>query len=141
MNGHSEIKGEVARLARRLLILSGAEKVEFDTRIGIGAHHEYQARRRREAAFGADASVFGEPSWDILLDLYLNHCRGGPLISISSACIASAGPQTTALRHIGVLVDRGLLERVEDAGDRRRSFVRLTQKALAAMDAWVSLCE
>src|ERR1700712_4343686 len=36
----------------------------------------YRFRRRRDAAFGADADLFGEPAWDILLDLLKADAHG-----------------------------------------------------------------
>ena len=38
--------------------------------------------------------LFGEPAWDILLDLYIANVENKP-VSVSSACIGSAAPPTT----------------------------------------------
>ena len=79
-----------------------------------------------------DASMFADPAWDILLDL--TAARGEHVrVSVTSLCIASGVPPTTALRWIGQMVDTGLLERVEDEEDRRRAFIALTEKAEDAM--------
>jgi DNA-binding MarR family transcriptional regulator len=40
------------------------------------------------------------------------------------------------LRWIGQMVDVGLLERVEDAEDRRRAFIALSDKAADAMASY-----
>jgi hypothetical protein len=66
------------------------------------------ARRKRVQFFGDD--LFGEPAWDILLDLFATHLTGGR-VSTSSLCIAADVPSTTALRWIGVLCERDLLLR------------------------------
>ena len=90
------------------------------------------ARRRRCLYFG---NLFGEPAWDMLLELYsafLEQRR----ISVSSLCIASAVPATTALRHIGYLEKAGLLTRRGDPLDRRRVFVALTATALEALGSY-----
>jgi hypothetical protein len=79
-----------------------------------------------------DADLFADPAWDMLLDLTaarVEHAR----VSVSSLCIASAVPPTTALRWIAQMTDAGLLERVEDDTDRRRAFIQLTDKAVDAM--------
>ena len=79
-----------------------------------------------------DAELFADPAWDMLLDLTAaraEHLR----VSVTSLCIASGVPPTTALRWIGQLTDAGLLERVEDDTDRRRAFIALTDKAADAM--------
>lgn len=79
-----------------------------------------------------DGDLFADPAWDILLDLTaarVEHKR----VSVSSLCIASGVPPTTALRWIGQMTDAGLLARVEDDADRRRAFIALTDKAADAM--------
>lgn len=49
-------------------------------------------------------------------------------VSVTSLCIASGIPSTTALRWIGILINAGLCERLEDDQDRRRVFIGLTDK-------------
>lgn len=79
-----------------------------------------------------DAALFADPAWDILLDLTAaraEHRR----VAVTSLCIASGVPPTTALRWIGQMIAAGLLEKVEDETDRRRAFVALSDKAADAM--------
>ena len=96
------------------------------------ARQAYALRRKRAAIFG-NPDLFGEPAWDILLDLYI--AKGeGKHVSVSSACIGSAAPSTTGLRWLGVLADEGLVVREADAGDHRRVLVRLTPAGQTAMD-------
>lgn len=54
-------------------------------------------------------------------------------VSVTSLCIASAVPPTTALRWIAQMSEAGLFQRIEDEVDRRRAFVALTDKAADAM--------
>lgn len=96
------------------------------------ARAAYATRRRRSTIFG-DSELFGEPAWDILLDLYIAHIEDKP-VSVSSACIGSAAPPTTGLRWLGLLADRSLVTREHDPDDQRRVLVRLTERGLAAMD-------
>ena len=87
-------------------------------------------RRLRDRFF--DSAMFADPAWDILLDLTAaraEHVR----VSVTSLCIASGVPPTTALRWIGQMVEAGLLERVEDEADRRRAFIALSDSAADAM--------
>jgi DNA-binding MarR family transcriptional regulator len=88
-------------------------------------------RRQRDKIFGS--VFFGEPAWDILLDLFLAREKGLRPVSVTSLCIASAVPSTTALRWIGVMVQEGLLVRDSDPLDRRRVFIRLTDAAWQKM--------
>ncbi|RZK02843.1 MAG: MarR family transcriptional regulator [Novosphingobium sp.] len=79
-----------------------------------------------------DGELFADPAWDMLLDLTaarVEHKR----VSVTSLCIASCVPPTTALRWIGQLTEAGLIERVEDDTDRRRAFLVLTDRAADAM--------
>jgi hypothetical protein len=89
-------------------------------------------RQRQLRARFFDGDLFADPAWDILLDLTAaraEHAR----VSVTSLCIASGVPPTTALRWISQMVETGLLERVEDEVDRRRAFITLTDKAAEAM--------
>ncbi len=79
-----------------------------------------------------DGELFADPAWDMLLDLAAaraEHKR----VSVTSLCIASGVPPTTALRWIALLTEAGLLERVEDETDRRRAFLALTDRAAEAI--------
>ena len=96
----------------------------------------YAARRRRTVIFG-NPELFGEPAWDILLDLYIAYAEGKQ-VSVSSACIGSAAPPTTGLRWLGVLAEQGLILREHDPEDQRRVLVRLTERGLCAMDEYFS---
>ena len=87
-------------------------------------------RRRRDQLFAGE--LFADPAWDILLDLTAaraEHTR----VSVTSLCIASGVPPTTALRWISQMVEAGLLVRVEDESDRRRAFIELSDKAADSM--------
>jgi len=96
------------------------------------ARQAYALRRKRADLFG-NPELFGEPAWDILLDLYIAHGEAKP-VSVSSACIGSAAPATTGLRWLGVLADEGLVVRENDPEDHRRVLVRLTRKGITAME-------
>lgn len=91
----------------------------------------YALRRKRATIFG-NPDLFGEPAWDILLDLFIAQGQGKS-VSVSSACIGSAAPATTGLRWLGVLADEGLIVREADPADQRRVLVRLTATGRAAM--------
>ena len=89
-------------------------------------------RQRQLRARFFEGDLFADPAWDMLLDLSAaraEHSR----VSVTSLCIASGVPPTTALRWISQLTDAGLLQRVEDDTDRRRAFITLTDKAADAM--------
>ncbi|MGZ3235038.1 MAG: MarR family transcriptional regulator [Croceibacterium sp.] len=89
-------------------------------------------RQRQLRAKFFDGELFADPAWDILLDLTAaraEHTR----VSVTSLCIASGVPPTTALRWIGQMTQGGLLERVEDEVDRRRAFIALSDRTADGM--------
>lgn len=93
----------------------------------------YRHRRLRGRYF--PQQLFGEPAWDILLDLYVSAARGLS-VSISHACLAADAPPTTAHRWLQALEAEGLVERVRDPSDARRQFARLTATGSARMNAY-----
>ena len=87
-------------------------------------------RQLRHRYFEGD--LFADPAWDMLLDLTAaraEHRR----VSVTSLCIASGVPTTTALRWIAQMVDAKLFQRVRDDQDRRRVFIALTDTAAEGM--------
>lgn len=89
-------------------------------------------RQRQLRARFFESELFADPAWDMLLDLTparVEHTR----VSVTSLCIASGDPPTTAFRWITQMTEAGLLERVEDEAGRRRAFIALTDTASDAM--------
>jgi MarR family transcriptional regulator, temperature-dependent positive regulator of motility len=91
----------------------------------------YGLRRKRDSVSGRP-SLFAEPAWDILLDLYIAHCRRAD-IQVSSVCLDAGVPSTTILRWIARLEDEGLIFREPDGSDARRRYVRLTDEGQLMM--------
>lgn len=104
------------------------------TLVGV-ADASYMIRRRRDRFF--PATLFGEPAWDILLDLYIQGERGTP-VSISSACLAGGTAPTTGLRWLSTLDELGLTERKPNASDGRMSWIRLTARGREQMQAYLA---
>lgn len=93
----------------------------------------YGIRRKRDAA--ADRKwLFGEPGWDILLDLFIAEQRRSEL-QVSSVCLDASVPSTTILRWIGRLERDGLIYRVADHTDARRRYVKLTDRGRDLMQS------
>lgn len=70
-----------------------------------------------------------------MLDLYLAAAKGRP-VSVSSACIGSGAPQTTAIRHLALLESAGLVVRTPNPMDNRAGIVTLTEEAIRRVDDW-----
>lgn len=92
------------------------------------------ARADRDAIF--QTGLFSDPAWEMMLDLAVAEASAR-LISVTSLCIASGAPTTTALRRIDDLEAAGLLARHPDARDRRRILVSLTDLGRERMEAFV----
>ena len=131
-------------LARAMLSLTdadaavmGASTKAADDRRQWGRLARNIHRERSRRANYLPAELFGEPAWDILLDLAYA-ARASELRSIKAACISSQAPEATALRHIEQLVRFGLVERIADKTDRRRKFLRLTGLGERKMEEFLS---
>lgn len=93
----------------------------------------YGLRRKRDAVVN-HKTLFGEPAWDILLDLFIADSRGVD-IQVSSVCLDAGVPSTTILRWIARLEREALVYRIADSGDARRRYVRLTDQGKDMMHA------
>jgi DNA-binding MarR family transcriptional regulator len=85
-------------------------------------------RQQRERFFNSE--LLSDPVWDMLLDLAAATAEYRK-VSVTSLCIASRVPPSTALRWIGLMAEQGLVLRIEDPLDRRRVFIALSEKAMS----------
>jgi hypothetical protein len=134
----------IRTLARAMLSLTdphsaqaGAPAKSADDRRqwGVLASNIHRERSRRINYLPAE--LFGEPAWDILLDL-ADAARANELRSIKSACLSSHAPEAPALRYIDRLLHFGLVERIDDKTDRRRKFLRLTALGERKMEEFLA---
>lgn len=92
-------------------------------------------RSRRERANHFPSSIFADPAWDMLLNLFhsdlLQHRT-----STTDLCMASQVPKSTALRWIATLTEVGLVARRFDPLDRRRVYVELTSSGRQALHSY-----
>lgn len=94
----------------------------------------YWQRRMRARFF--PGSLFAEPTWDMLLDLFIADCERRK-ITVKSVCIAADVPVTTALRQLRYLTEQGLIERLDNPRDARSSHVRLSEAGCVAMTEYL----
>lgn len=87
-------------------------------------------RRVRERFF--KEARFGEPAWDIILDLTLAWFEG-KTVAVSSLCIASGVPISTAMRWINEMIEAGLIDRWIDPTDGRRNLMQVSPNTRDAM--------
>lgn len=86
----------------------------------VRKHIKFEARRRELGG----GELFGDSAWYMLLDLLLAKMEGN-LLSVSSVCIGSGAPMSTAMRLVRRLVDAGIVIKIPDENDRRRDFLVL----------------
>jgi DNA-binding MarR family transcriptional regulator len=126
------LQEQLDRIQEKLLgmVEPAAAETADDAELKTLAKEIVRSRRRREKVFGC--GLFGEPAWDILLELYAAE-RTHQRLSVSGACYVSAAPHSTALRWIRKLESDGWVKRNGDPLDGRRSWVELTEYALTKM--------
>lgn len=93
------------------------------------------ARRRLYALFGR--RLFSDPSWDILLELFVSTLEDRK-VTVSTACMSACAPTTTALRHIAYLVQEGLVIRRPHPADARSTYLELTGQAVDRLTRYFS---
>jgi DNA-binding transcriptional ArsR family regulator len=95
------------------------------------AERAYKERLKR-TDFVGHKELFGEPAWDMLLDLFIRQSKSEE-ISVKSACLNADMPAPTVARWIKVLESNGLIISQQDPGDEMRSLINLTQAGYEAM--------
>ena len=95
----------------------------------------YESRRKRARYIEDD--IFGEPAWDIILDLLISKLSG-KRISVTSSCMASAVAPTTALRWLKHLEEYGIVIRENCLTDNRRSYVSLSDSTFNSLVKYFS---
>lgn len=87
----------------------------------VKKHIHFETERRKLA--GGD--LFGDAAWTMMLELLLAKMENN-MLSVSSACIGSGAPMSTAMRLVSRLVQEGKLVKVPDPNDKRRDFLMLS---------------
>ena len=125
-----EEDGTASRLAR----LAFARHPTRQEQLTLRAREILALRQKRAELFGP--SMFGEPGWEMLLQLYST--SGGVRQSISRLAQLAGTSKATALRWIDYLLDRGLVSRRPHPTDLRIAFVELTDKGRNALEAYLA---
>ncbi len=92
-------------------------------------------RRMLRRQLIGSADLFGEPAWDMLLDLFAHECENKPL-AMSSLCISAEMPTSSAMKLIQRLCDADILERIPDPHDGRRSLMRIAPGVARTLRAY-----
>ncbi|MFL6846551.1 MAG: hypothetical protein ACJ8ER_16915 [Allosphingosinicella sp.] len=126
---------EIESRLHRLIETSRREPGPAASSVLAAAAEACAARRKLYALFGR--RLFSDPSWDILLELFVSTLEGRK-VTVSTACMAACAPTTTALRHIAYLVQEGLVIRRPHPCDARSTYIELTGQAVSRLTQYFS---
>ena len=107
-----------------------------DRQVSLDAKLQQIIAARSDRAKYFPEDMFADPAWDILLELALAE-QLQHRVSVTSLCVGSRVPQTTALRWIKHMTDLGWLVRRNDPFDARRSFIELSKDTSERMRAYL----
>ena len=98
------------------------------------AEAHLEARQARNHFF--PAHLFGEPVWDILLEMYVAEKKGYS-INAQSASMATNAGEAVGLKAVHTLHSTGFVQRVADRFEPAKTNLELTPKAKDAMELWL----
>ncbi|HEX7782911.1 MAG TPA: hypothetical protein VF509_08900 [Sphingobium sp.] len=127
------LKDIAANPDRMTLPTSFSSRPRKEGRAGAISHY-LRMRRYREKLFG---EIFADPAWDMLLELYLAELEKRQL-SVTAVSVAGAVPPSTGIRWITTMTEAGMIERVADPYDRRRTYLHLSRPTYDLLDEWTS---
>ena len=127
----SVLETQLNELRERLLKPPEASQGEREPALSRLVHEVLRSRRRREKIFGIQ--LFGEPAWDLLLELYTAESVGQRL-SLWDACLATSVPASTAMRWIATLEKQDWVRRLGHPSDPRRTWLVLTERGSTTIE-------
>lgn len=95
----------------------------------------YEERRQRAKVFKG-ARLY-EPSWDLLLFLFIHKDRN---VTVGEACMGTGSPRTTGLRHVEEMKSLGYVEYHEVLHDKRTHHVSLSATGTSLMREYLATC-
>jgi hypothetical protein len=95
------------------------------------AQRIYHERRTR-ADFLGNNEIFGEPAWDMLLNIFMRQSNN-ETVSVKSMDINESYPDSTAMRWLKVLEQSGLLRLQLDANNKDQHLICLTDAGYEGM--------
>jgi MarR family transcriptional regulator, temperature-dependent positive regulator of motility len=104
-------------------VVTGPSVIDVDIYTELAFALEREVRIKRHQSF--PKGYFHDPMWDILIDL--DHSRRkGVKCSITDLGVETDIPLATLLRYVARLEADGLVIRLPDPADKRRTFLDLT---------------
>jgi DNA-binding MarR family transcriptional regulator len=129
------LQAQAAELAGIIAMASNDAGPALMTPKGTAALAKGMIRARRQRTNFLPRSLFADPAWDMLLQLYSSELSQQRM-AVRQVCAAANVPSTTALRWLNTLEANRLVERQADPLDGRRFFVSLTESGKRAMESF-----
>lgn len=117
-------RGLIKMFKYHLLRDSGRSPVLPDRDLALTNARRTARRRLLRRHIVGSMKYLGEPAWDMLIDLFIQHCEEKKT-STGDLCVSSELPLSTALRLVQRMCDDGLIQKVADTSDGRRQIVEL----------------
>lgn len=102
------------------------------TEVALAAAVKAKEQRNVRPRFLGGEDLFGEPAWDILLDIFIRQTLDEK-ISVPKVGIVDQTPATTTLRWFLVLEENGLIAQEPDPDKKDQVLLRFTPTGYEAM--------
>jgi predicted transcriptional regulator len=141
---HDDLCGLIADLTARVAQLEGEALKTGNRTPALGYSDEklatiatsmFRARIHRANQF--NPVLFGEPAWDMLLDLFIQKVAGRR-VSSTSLCLGANVPYATGARYIERLEGEGLVLRFTPPDDKRLVLIDYTPDGFHRMRDYIS---
>lgn len=119
-------KDELRAMGERLIAMAGALEGHPGPIADYLTFAREEVRRRRARETVMPREFFGEPAWNILLDLFIAAGERRRL-SVTDVFVFAGASATTVIRYLNILEAADYLKRTPDPDDNRRTFVNLTE--------------
>src|SRR3546814_13230382 len=86
---------------------------ELSSDVGSAERRRTARRRLLRRHIVGSRNYLGEPAWDMLIDIFIQHCAERK-IATGDLCVSSALPLSTALRLVQRMCDDGLIRQIAD---------------------------
>lgn len=118
--------GRIQKMITQVQIVYTASRTNENEAL-VNARRHYEVRRYRDRAFGK-AELFGEPSWDMLVDLFIA-IEEGRRLTAAELCSVAGAPFHTAYRWLALMESQGLVVRLFSENDPKESGIIISAQA------------
>lgn len=101
-------------------------------RVAVEAAERAVRDRKARAKFVGNKELFGEPAWDILLDLFIRQANEKHASAKGAIINSGAGP-CTVVRWLAVLEQHDLIQTMPDPADSKHRLILLTPAGYEGM--------